>query len=313
MKKQLRNASNIMVLCHANPDGDAIGSLLGTYHALKSLGLSVTPGCYDPVPDNMKFLPGSDKVISEFEEQDYDTYILLDCGHQKMLKYDTEKPYILSEQVQKINVDHHPTNDNFGDANFVITQSASTTQILYFLFKELEMEINPTVATCLLLGLYTDTGSFMHQNTTPETYQVASQLVRSGGNAQSIANNIFRNYNFRTLKLWGKVLENLHITSEGAAIVGVEREDYESIGATRQDLNGIIDIINSMPEAKYCVLLSEDDKGNVKASLRTRKEDMDMRALAEQFGGGGHVKASGFTIPGGKLEKEVRWKIVKSD
>jgi len=162
-----------------------------------------------------------------------------------------------------------------------------------------------------MTGIYTDTGGFMHQNTTPLTYQYAAELIKLGASPQHVAQNVFHKYDFRTLKLWGKVLQNLHVTADGAAIVGVEEKDYEALGCTRQDLAGVIDFINAMPEARYSVMLSEDGKGNVKASLRTRKDDVDVKALAEQYGGGGHVKASGFTIPGGRLEKEVKWKIVQ--
>jgi len=161
------------------------------------------------------------------------------------------------------------------------------------------------------LGIYTDTGGFMHQNTTPITYQYSSELVKLGASYRRIAREVFQKYDFCTLKLWGKVLQNLHVTKDGAAIVGVEEEDYQSLGCKREDLGGVIDFVNAMPEAKYSVLLSEDGRGNVKASLRTRDDSVDVKALAEKFGGGGHVKASGFTIKGGHLEKEVKWKIVQ--
>ena len=153
----------------------------------------------------------------------------------------------------------------------------------------------------------------MHQNTTPSVYTHAAELVRKGGNIQTIAQNLFNTYDLKTLRLWGKVLSGLHITADGAAIVGIARRDYESIGATREDLEGVIDYINSIPEVQYSVMLSEDNKGNVKASLRTRKPDIDVKALAEKFGGGGHIKASGFMIPGGHLEKQIKWKIVQSE
>jgi len=183
--------------------------------------------------------------------------------------------------------------------------------IVYQILKTLNYKIAPSTANALMTGIYTDTGGFMHQNTTPLTYQYAAELIKLGASPQHVAQNVFHKYDFRTLKLWGKVLQNLHVTADGAAIVGVEEKDYEALGCTRQDLAGVIDFINAMPEARYSVMLSEDGKGNVKASLRTRKDDVDVKALAEQYGGGGHVKASGFTIPGGRLEKEVKWKIVQ--
>ena len=310
-KDILNNSKKIIALCHANPDPDAIGSVMATYLALKSIGLDITPACYDPLPKKMDFIAESDQLVQTFDEELYDTVIILDCGSEKMIRFQEEQPKILSKEVQIINIDHHPTNTRYGNANFIHTDQASTTQILYHLFEALEIKITPEISTALLMGIYGDTGSFMHQNTTKDTYLVAADLMRKGGNVGLITKNLFRNYNFKTLKLWGKVLENLHISSEGAAIVGVEREDYQTLGCTRNDLAGVIDIINSMPEAEYCVILSEDEKGNVKASLRTRRDDLDMKALAEKYGGGGHVKASGFVIPGGKLQKEVKWKIVQ--
>ncbi len=222
-----------------------------------------------------------------------------------------EKPQILSPELVKINIDHHASNDCFGEINFVSLEACSSTEVVFRLLESLNINITPQIATALLLGVYTDTGSFMHQNTNAESYRVAAELVRMGGNISQISKNIFRSYDLQTFHLWGKVLGKLHLTNDGALIVGVQKDDYLSLGASRSDLAGVIDFINAMPEAQYSVMLSEDEKGNVKASLRTRKESVDVKALAEKFGGGGHIKASGFTIPGGKLEKQVKWKIVQ--
>jgi len=269
--------------------------------------------CIDGVPDKFKYLVDSQEVITDFDEQDFDGVIFVDCGHEKMSKFVDTKPRLLSGDMFSANIDHHASNKGFAQVNFVLTQAAAAAEIVMDILKELQIKITPAIATSLLTGLYTDTGSFMHQNTTPSVYSHCAELVRKGGNIQTIAKNIFNTYDLKTLRLWGKVLSGLHITSDGAAIVGVERKDYESIGATRADLEGVIDYINSIPEVQYSVMLSEDEKGNVKASLRTRKPDVDVKALAEKFGGGGHIKASGFMIPGGHLEKQIKWKIVQED
>jgi phosphoesterase RecJ-like protein len=309
-KKYLDTNPKMIVLAHANPDGDTLGGALGVYRGLKDAGHDITIACIDGVPEKMQFLAGSDEVQTDFDENAYDAVIFVDCGHKKMVKFHETKPRIHSDDMVKINIDHHASNDHFGEINFVPLQVCSSTEVVFRLLQILKMKITPQIATALLLGVYTDTGSFMHQNTTPESYKVGAELLKLGANVSQISRNVFRSYDLKTFRLWGKVLQNLHITPDGAAIVGVAKKDYESIGATRADLEGVIDYVNSMPEARYCVLLSEDDKGNVKASLRTRKEDVDVKALAEKFGGGGHIKASGFTIPGSKLEKEVKWKIV---
>lgn len=300
----------LLIIPHANPDGDAIGSAYGMYLGLKSQGVNVSLACKDSVPSNMSFLGCSDLFTKDFDETAFDTFIFVDCGDKVLTQFHKDKPRILADDVFRINIDHHPTNDNFGAINFVHTTASSACAIVTHIWKSLGVNITPNMATSLLLGIYTDTGGFVHQNTTPLTYNTAATLIEKGGSVTKIAQNIFHSYDYKTLKLWGKVLQNLHITEDGAAIVGVPKEEYESLGATRKDLAGVVDIINSMPEARYSVMLAEDDRGNVKASLRTRKEGVDVKALAEKFGGGGHVKASGFTIPHGKLKKEVKWKIV---
>lgn len=311
LKRYLKTNPKIIILAHGNPDGDTLGGVLGMGLSLKEAGQNVQIACIDPIPKKYKFLAGIEEIQTDFNEDDFDAVIFIDCGNKKMTRFHETKPRIHSDKMVKINIDHHPSNDLFGEINFVSTTACSSTEIIFELLKSLELNITPKIATALLLGIYTDTGSFMHQNTTPKSYLAASQLIKLGGNVSQIARNVFQNYELKTFKLWGKVLQNLHVTSDGAAIVGVEKKDYKSIGASRSDLEGVIDYINSMPEAKYSVLLSEDEKGNVKASLRTRNEDVDVKALAEKFGGGGHIKASGFTVKGSRLEKEVKWKIIQ--
>lgn len=311
LQRYLKDKPKLLILTHANPDGDAIGSALGLWHGLNDAGFNVDVACADPVPEAFTYLKQTEVFKRDFTPDDYQAVIFTDCGNKKLTRFQDAHPEILGEEMVKINIDHHPSNDNFGEINFVITDVASASMIVYQILKALGLKISAATANALMTGIYTDTGGFMHQNTTPLAYQYAAELIRLGASPQGVAQNVFHKYDFRTLKLWGKVLQNLHITADGAAIVGVEEKDYEQLGCTRQDLAGVIDFINSMPEARYSVMLSEDGKGNVKASLRTRKDDVDVKALAEQYGGGGHVKASGFTIPGGHLEKEVKWKIVQ--
>ena len=312
LKRYLATKPKMIVLAHANPDGDTLGGALGIYLGFKNQGYDIDIACIDKIPDKYQFLSGVHEIQTDFNQQAYEAVIFVDCGNKKMVKFQETKPRIHSDDMVKINIDHHASNDHFGEINFVPLQVCASTEVVFRLLQHLNMKVTPQIATALLLGVYTDTGSFMHQNTTPQSYLVGAELLKLGANVTQISRNVFRNYEFKTFKLWGKVLEKLHVTEEGAAIVGIEKKDYESIGAKRSDLEGVIDYINSMSEVQYAVMLSEDEKGNVKASLRTRRKDTDVKALAEKFGGGGHVKASGFTIPKGHLKKEVKWKIVQN-
>ncbi len=310
LKTYFEQKPKMIVLAHANPDGDTLGGAIGVYLGLKSAGHDIDIACIDGVPEKYQFMAGTDLVMTDFDEDSYDAVIFVDCGNKKMVKFHETKPRIHSDKMIKINIDHHASNDHFGDINFVPLNVCSSTEVVYRLLQQLDIKITPAIATALLLGVYTDTGSFMHQNTTSSSYQVGAELLRLGANLSQISNKVFRSYDLKTLRLWGKVLENLHVTADRAAIVGIKKTDYTSIGATRADLEGVIDYVNALPEADYSVLLSEDEQGSVKASLRTRRDDIDVKALAEKFGGGGHVKAAGFTIPKGHLEKEIKWKIV---
>jgi phosphoesterase RecJ-like protein len=302
-----------IIINHANPDGDCIGASSGLRMGLESLGIPVRSLSIDPVPDKYRFVKDTSKFQHDFAEDSFDLVIFVDCGNKKMTKFHETKPIIFDKtKVKIINIDHHKTDDFFGTINFIKTSSPSTTAIVYTLLKALKIEITKDIATALMLGLYTDTGGFRHQNSTEVAFHIAGALRQAGADIQKIDREVFRTYKPETLKLWGEVLGNLHLTEDGAVIVGVKKQNYQHLGSRREDLEGVIDYINSIPEARYSVLLSEDEHGNVKASLRTRKPDVDVQALAAKFGGGGHVKAAGFTIKNGLLKKEVKWKIEQS-
>ncbi len=313
--KVLSKKPNTLVLCHKNPDGDALGALTAFGLALEMHQVPHQLACLDEMPDDFHYLQTSTDLVHDFNEKDFECVVFLDCGAHYMTGYHESKPFLFgkSKDLTSINIDHHPSNDKWSDINLVEPKMASTTHMLWHVFSVLQWEVSPDMATSLLTGIYTDTGSFMHQNTSSEVLKVASKLLNRGASINEIAKNVFQKFEYKKLKLWGKVLEGLHLNEDGAAIVGVHEDDYKAFGCERSDLAGVIDFINSIPEAEYSVVLSEDGKGNVKASLRTRKDDVNVNELAKKFGGGGHVKASGFTIPKGKLKKEIKWKIVSEE
>ncbi|MBT4585258.1 hypothetical protein HOC67_00005 [Candidatus Peregrinibacteria bacterium] len=167
------------------------------------------------------------------------------------------------------------------------------------------------IATCLLTGVYTDTGGLLHSNTTSQVYRTVARLLRVGARQQQIVTHVFRTAKLSTLKLWGRVLEKINLTSEGGAISAVTKGDFRATGAHHSELTGAIDYINAVPGMKFSLLLSE--RGDiVKGSLRTLRDDIDVAKMAGKFQGGGHRKAAGFSLPG-SLQPEVRWKVVDSN
>ncbi len=308
-KKQIEKAEKILLIAHRRPDGDTLGSCISLKYALTDIHKQITMACIDEIPERYSYLPEVNSFIGEFDYKEYDLLIVCDAGASYMTNYHEIYPGIFSGEVPVINIDHHASNDNFGTVNLVDPQTPSTTMILFKFFKYANYKITPQSATAMLTGIYNDTGSFMHQNTTPETLKIASELMNYGGRIVDVSKNLFKTTPVSTLKLWGKVFENLKINKDGVAMSVVTQQDFDECGAEHDELSGAVDFINCIPDTKFTVLLHEDEKGNVKGSFRTRNDEVDLEEIAAKFGGGGHKKAAGFTLPG-KLQKETVWKII---
>lgn len=306
----INQASSILVICHKKPDGDALGSMSAIKQVLNKISKKNRICCVDEIPHNFFFLKFIDQIQKEFSYQDFDLIITLDCGADYMTGYIDKTPNIFTKPNKIINIDHHPSNNNFGFINIVDTLAASTCTIIFNLLEYARFKFDPDIATSLLTGIYTDTGSFMHSNTTSKVYTDASKLLRCGAKLNLIVKHAFKTTAIDTLRLWGRVLSSIKVNEEGITMAIATNEDFRSTNTKSEHLSGIVDLINSIPNSKFSVLLNEDDKGNVKGSFRTQEDQINLSQIAGIFGGGGHKKAAGFTIPG-KLEKEIRWKIVK--
>lgn len=308
-KRQIEKANKVLLIAHRKPDGDTIGSCISLKIAINALEKEAEIACIDEVPERYEFMPMIHEFITEFDFREYDLIIVCDAGASYMTNYHEIYPDIFKGEVPVINIDHHASNDNFGSLNIVEPQTPSTTMIIYNFFKFAGYQIVPAIATALITGIYNDTGSFKHQNTTPETLKAAGELLNCGGRIVDVSRNLFKTTPVSTLKLWGRVLDNLKINKEGVAMSVVTKADFDECDAEIDELSGAVDFINCVPDTKFTVLLHEDENGNVKGSFRTRNEDVDLEEIASKFGGGGHKKAAGFTLPG-KIQKETTWKII---
>jgi len=306
--KLIKDSQKILCISHKRPDGDTLGASCALYQALKEMGKDVQMACIDDIPDRYFFLPEIRKNIKEFNFLDYDLIFVSDAGASYMTRYNEVYPDIFSGKVPVINLDHHASNDNFGTLNIVDLNSASTTIVVYKLLTFLGIKISPAAATAILCGIYNDTGSLMHGNTTLEVFEITGKMVELGGRANLVAKSLFRSTPVNTMKVWGKALERVTINEDGVVVSVLTQNDLEELNAKSDDISGVVDFMNSVPGSKFTVLLNEDEKGNVKGSFRTRRDDVDLAELAGRFGGGGHKKAAGFTMPG-RIHQEIRWKV----
>jgi len=302
-------SKHVLIVSHRQPDGDTVGANLALKKALTQFfGIKATSACADPLPYSLKFLPGSEDVHKSFNEDEIDLIVSVDCSSLDQMKYPEKKSEFFNKKIPLINIDHHASNTKYGDLNLVDPDAASTTVILYKFIKFLKIPLMPSISTNLLSGIYCDTGCFMHANTNADIYKIASDLMESGASSSEIVKYMFKTKTVEQLKLWGRVLSNIKVNNKGTIVSKITTDEFEEIHATPKDLSGVINYLNSVPNCKMSVLLSEDMKGNVQGSMRSANDDIDVSDLSCQLGGGGHKKAAGFTIPGHIVAEEV-WRI----
>ncbi len=306
MYDMISNAGRILLISHQKPDGDTSGSAMAMAYMLESFGKRVTLFSEDPLAEEFHFIPKASEYVQKIDPSEYDLAIAFDGGTFKMFGLHEKYPQLFNKTFPLINIDHHISNEMYGTLNFVIPTVASTTIMVSKLFRALKWEITPQIATCLLMGLYTDTGGLMHSNSTAEAFREASFLLRKGGDLRSIVKYIFRTKKLNRLKLWGKVLSRAVKTPDNVLTSFVRMHDYTSTNTTPDDLTGVVDYLNSVPNTIYSNLLTERAGGKVKGSLRTLRDDVDLTEIAGTLGGGGHKKASGFTVLG-DLEIGFDW------
>ena len=305
----IKKSSRILIIPHKSPDGDTIGSALAMYQVLMRMGKSVEIICYDSAPPEFAFLPNIEKIRKGEPSLNYDSYLILDAGATHLTGFHESHPDLFNKTLDVINIDHHQSNDFYGKYNIVDSNAASTTMVLYEILTALGYSIDRFTATCLLTGIYTDTGSFMHSNTRSDVLRVGARLLAKGADLRSISKEVFNTTKISTMRLWGRVLKNINQTPEGITMSVVKEKDFTDTGADYSEMSGVVDYINSVPGSEYSVILTEK-AGKVKGSLRTLKNEVNVAEIAANYGGGGHTKAAGFTITG-RLKKEIRWKVVE--
>jgi len=292
-------AQHIMLVPHPNPDGDTLGSVSALYSWLISKNKVIDVFCKTPISSKLSYLPNIEKVLSDpsvWHKPSIDVVIVCDSGD---LGYAGIDEYIqfLSPNAIIINFDHHKTNTYFGHHNMVIDTESSTTAVLYRFFSYNNIDIDKTMATGLMTGLVTDTNHFSNSATSKSSLHIASKLVEYGAHIDVIRTNIVKDKSIDGLKLWGTVLKRLsHHAQLDLVHTSITQEDIVKHHATEADIEGVANFLNGLNEGSFAMILKEQSDNLVKGSFRTTRDDIDVSAMAQHFGGGGHKKAAGFTI-----------------
>ena len=248
----------------------------------------------------------------QFSEQDvsfnhgpsrYDLIITVDTGGLEQLGKFYEDNTELFTSIPLINIDHHASNDLFGRINYVDIMSSSTTQMIMPLIHDFEHEtgvklMDEDIATLLLAGIITDTGSFQHSNTSPSAFAAAAQLIKYGARQQEIIQNVFKTKHLSTLRLWGRILSNIRVDQKHNFVWSViSRKDFRDTASKPEESGEIIDeLLTNAPGTEVVLLLKQRDDGLITGSLRSTTDSLDVSHVAGMFGGGGHVRAAGFRI-----------------
>ena len=293
--RALKDASDVAIACHVNPDGDALGSLLGASLALRKIGKTTYPTWGTSpaaIPVQYEFLPGAGTLVQPGDVPVTDMFLALDCGAADRLG-DLETQMSKSSVV--VNVDHHPGNDDFGDLNVVVTTASSTAELVTRLVQDAGIEIDRDIATCLYTGVVTDTGRFQYSNSSPDTLRLAAELLSLGVPATEIAQGIFESAPFGYLKLLGRVLDRARLFEQERFVYSwVTRKDLDETGVAIEETDQLIDFIRSTRAADVAAMFKEQKDGRYRVSLRS-KGPVSVGAIARARGGGGHELAAGFT------------------
>lgn len=289
IKEKINAAKNILILTHENPDGDAIGSTLALYNALKKIGKKVTVLMREVNP-TYSYLPGFNEIKNDIENiNEYDLCIALDSS-------DLERLYIYKKYFEIIEdtivIDHHITNQNFGDINYVNAVASSTCQNLIVVFATLDIAINKDIAECLYTGILTDTGAFRY-NVSPETFEFVALLLEAGIDFAKIYRLTFDTTTEKRTRILGRALSRLELLEDGKiAYTYVTDEDKKEFECDDMDCESIVNHGRNIENVEVSVFIKEREN-TYKVSMRSN-EYVDVSIIATKFAGGGHLRASGF-------------------
>ena len=293
----IHSHDTFILLSHVRPDGDAIGSQLALGASLEEMGKTVHYINEDGLPDNLKFMLGSDKIQTPpADPVDAQVVIALDCATKPRLG---DNALAASSKAKLwINIDHHVSNPSYADLNFIDSVSPATGQILYNLITDQNFPLPDVTRDAIYVAVSTDTGSFQYSNTTAATYEMAADLTRRGVDVGKINALTYDNNPYRRIELLRSLLNTLELENEGkVAHWELPNSVKEDLGLKAEDSEDIIDIIRGIEGVIVAAFFEELPNGKIRVSLRAKDSSVNCSELAQLFGGGGHARAAGIRMP----------------
>lgn len=302
----IRRHKRFLVTAHVNPEGDSLCSQLAMKELLHILGKTAFIVNHDKVPEHYKFLPKAGEISADTAKKpDFDAVIVLDCPTIKRIGGVKD---MIPKGKPVINIDHHISSEKFGDVNWVDANASSTGEMVYRLYKEMDIPLTREVALCLYIAILTDTGNFNYDNTSRLTHEIAGELLGYGLDPAMVSENVYERRSIEDIRFLGLVLSTLKVNLAGdVAYLEMTRKMVEETGADMSKSDGFINYARSIGGVKIAIIFKEDmrDPNKINVSFRS-KGDVDVNGIAAYFGGGGHTKASGCALTGSLAEVEKR-------
>jgi phosphoesterase RecJ-like protein len=289
----VRARRRFVISSHARPDGDSIGSQVAMAFALRTLGKQVEIVNADPPPGPLMQFPGvADIRIAPRVEGDFDAAIIMECGDLGRTGVEGLDRFFL------INIDHHQGNAAYGQINWFEPAAAACGEMVFDVVRALDVPLTVDIATHVYLAILTDTGSFHYSNITPRTFEICRVTLEAGVDPVLVARNVYDSNNMGRLKLFGSVLSAMQLDTTGRiAIVYLDHEMARTAGGTYEDTEGLINLPLTVKEIQAVVFFKEEEGETYRVSMRSKGE-IDIGAIAKEFGGGGHKNAAGCTVTG---------------
>lgn len=293
--KMVDEAETIAIASHVNPDGDNLGSTLALRRSLEKYGKDIEVIAIDPIDDYLKFLPELDQY-KEASRDKYDLFMILDCSEFDRIGHATE---IAKRSDKTLVIDHHVGGKINCDLNMIYDKAPATCEIVYELIDRLDLPMDETIGTLLFTGLCTDTGRFMYSNVSEYTFNAAGKLISSGIDYEYIYRNLYQSQPVSVMQFHNEVIQNAKFFDQKAFAVA-SKDLVAKHGVQMGDAESIVNKLRDLKEVNVSMIVKEYDDGEYKVSMRSKTADV--AAVARANGGGGHIKASGFSIFDESLE-----------
>lgn len=288
----INNSDKICIAGHKAPDGDCIGSVMALYNFLKPLNKNITVLMDGNIPYNYKAFIDEKIISNSYNNEEYDLLIVLDTSDRKRLgKFEN----VLNNSKKKVVIDHHKTNEGFGNINIIDTEMSSTGELVYDILKAADADISLEVAALIYLAILTDTGKFSYRNTTSNTHRKAAELIDIGVNVSEIDNIVYNSKPSNIVRAFMECVSGVELYYDNKlGITAITKNILNKHNADMADIDGVVEYIREIKEVEVSCVLKENDEGT-KVSLRS-KNNIDVAAVSVKYKGGGHAKAAGFDI-----------------